>query len=121
VDVSMWIVQGLLAGLFGGGGIMKVFMTKTARKVLSWAADMPTSRLRFIGTAEILGAIGIMVPLATGILPVLTPAAAIGFAVIQLLAFFTVHLPRKEIIAIPINGIILAMSLFVAVGRWPMA
>ena len=121
MNVALWIIQGLLAALFGGGGIMKVFMTKTARKVFNWAADMPAGVVRFIGTAEILGALGILLPLITGILPVLTPAAAIGFAVIQLLAFFTVHLPRKEISALPVNSILPAMSIFVAVGRWPPA
>lgn len=46
----------------------------------------PVSFIRFIGITEILDAIGIIAPYATGILPILTPLAALGFAVIMLLA-----------------------------------
>jgi hypothetical protein len=46
--------------------------------------------------------------------------AAIGLSLIQLLAIFTVHLPKKEYGVIPVNVIALALSIFVAVGRWSL-
>jgi len=50
----------------------------------------------------------------------LTVLAAIGLALIQTLAIFTVHLPKKEYKVLPINVVLLALSLFVAIGRWGM-
>jgi uncharacterized membrane protein YphA (DoxX/SURF4 family) len=76
--------------------------------------------LRFVGISEILGAFAMILPMVTHILPWLTPVAAIGLATIQFLALFTVHIPRKEYFAIPINGVFMALALFVAIGRWPL-
>jgi uncharacterized membrane protein YphA (DoxX/SURF4 family) len=120
MNAALWIVQGLLAALFGVAGIMKIFMTKNAQKMWGWAADRPVGFVRFVGTADILGAIGILFPEITGILPLLTPVAAIGLIVIQLLAIFTVHIPRKELNALPFNVLLLAMAVFAAVGRWAL-
>ncbi len=48
---------------------MKTFFTNMAQKQLSWARDRPKGFVRFVGTAEILGALGVVLPLLTGILP----------------------------------------------------
>jgi uncharacterized membrane protein YphA (DoxX/SURF4 family) len=56
----------------------------------------------------------------TGILPWLTPLAAIGLALIQLLAIVTVHVPKREYKVLPINVILLLLAVFVAVGRWDL-
>jgi uncharacterized membrane protein YphA (DoxX/SURF4 family) len=52
-------------------------------------------------------------------MPWLTPLAAIGLALIQILAIFTEHLPKKEYNVIPVNVVLLALALFVVIGRWP--
>lgn len=53
----------------------------------------PETLLRFVGLKVILGALGLMLPLASAISPWLTPLAALGLVIIQLLAIFTVHIP----------------------------
>lgn len=59
--------------------------------------ESATSHLpvKVIGLLELLGVFGIIIPQLTSIMPVLTPMAAIGFALIMLVAFM-IHLKRKE-------------------------
>lgn len=71
--------------------------------------------MRAIGAVEALGAIGLVLPWATGIAPILTPLAAVGLAITMVLAG-VVHLRRKENFAI--NLVLLAMAVIVAVGRF---
>jgi hypothetical protein len=68
----------------------------------------------------VLGGLGLILPLVTGILPWLTVLAAIGLTLIQLLAIFSEHLPKKEYESIPLNIVLLALSIFVVVGRWTL-
>jgi hypothetical protein len=56
--------------------------------------------------------------MVTGILPWLTPIAAIGLSLIQLLAIVTEHLPKKEYNIIPVNILLLGLAVFVVFGRW---
>jgi hypothetical protein len=88
---------------------------------MTWARNRSEGFIRFVGIAEILGAIGLVLPLLTGVMPWLTPLAALGLAIIQLLAIFTEHLPRKEYGVIPLNVVLLALSLFIVFGRTPVA
>jgi hypothetical protein len=60
----------------------------------------------------------LILPLLTGMLPWLTVLAAIGLTLIQVLAIFKEHLPRKEYQSIPLNIVLLALSIFVVIGRW---
>lgn len=115
---ALWIVQGLLAVMYGMAGIMKTFQISKAREQLPWAKNRSDGFVRFVGTSELLGALGLILPLLTGILPWLTPVAAIGLTLIQLLAIFTEHLPKKEYNVLPINILLVALSIFILVGRW---
>jgi 4-hydroxybenzoate polyprenyltransferase len=87
---------------------------------MTWAKDRSDGFIRFVGTSELLGALGVVLPLATGILPWLTPLAAIGLALIQVLAIGTEHLPKKEFKVLPVNLVLLALSLFIVIGRWSL-
>jgi uncharacterized membrane protein YphA (DoxX/SURF4 family) len=118
MNIVLWVVQVLLAGMFGMAGIMKTFQTAKAKEQMPWAKNRSDTFVRFVGVGELLGALGLFLPLMTGILPWLTPLAAAGLAAIQLLAIFTEHLPKKEYNVIPINILLLALSIFVVAGRW---
>ena len=120
MNIALWIVQGLLAAMYLMAGSMKVFQTAKfkADKNTAWASERPDGFVRFVGTSEMLGSLGLILPLITGILPWLTVVAAMGLALIQLLAMFTVHIPRKEYQAVPVNTVLLALSLFITLGRW---
>ena len=114
----LWAAQFLLAGMFGIAGALKAFRPKEwldAR--MPWAEDYDGPFVRLVGVAELAGAAGVILPMATGILPWLAPLAALGFAVIQVLAI-GVHHRRNEIAqALPINLVLFGLSLFVLWGR----
>jgi putative oxidoreductase len=118
MNIALWIVQVLLAAMYGMAGTLKTFKTAKAKEQMPWAKNHSDSFVRFVGISELLGAIGLILPIFTGILPWLTPAAAIGLSVIQLLAIFGEHLPKKEYNVLPINVVLLALSAFIVFGRW---
>ncbi|MCW5713639.1 MAG: DoxX family protein [Bauldia sp.] len=98
---------------------MKAFqpISKLATQ-MGWPGEMP-ALTRFIAWAEIVGAVGMILPIALNILPWLTPLAAIGFVIIQVLAI-ALHLRRGERSVLPFNLVLLALSLFVAIGRFEL-
>ncbi|MBV9692013.1 MAG: DoxX family protein [Ktedonobacteraceae bacterium] len=81
MTVSLWIFQGLLALLFLFAGSMKLVLPI---EVLTEQTPLPGLFLRFIGIAEVLGAIGLILPCLLRILPGLTPVAACGLLIIML-------------------------------------
>lgn len=118
MNIALWIVQILLAAMYGMSGAMKTFQTAKAKAQFPWAKNRSDGFVRFVGISELLGALGLILPIFTGVLPWLTVLAAIGLALIQVLAIFTEHLPKKEFNVIPINIVLLALSVFVVIGRW---
>jgi putative oxidoreductase len=118
MNIALWIVQILLAAMYGMAGTMKTFQTAKAKEQLPWAKNRSDGFVRFVGTSELLGALGLILPLVTGILPWMAVLAAIGLTLIQLLAIFTEHLPKKEFNVIPINVVLVALAVFVVIGRW---
>ena len=78
---------------------------------------IPAGLRRFIGAAEILAGIGLILPALTGILPWLTPLAAVGLIIVMVGAVIF-HIPRKEYPNIAFNVILLALAAFVAYGRF---
>ena len=121
MNIALWIVQGVLGIFYLMVGAWKALMTEDVRKRMPWAAQSTAGFVKLVGTAEILGALGVVLPMLTGILPILTPLAAIGLAVIQMLAVVTVHLPRKEMNALPLNALLLGLAIFTAAGRLALA
>ncbi len=82
LHISLWVVQVLLALAFGMAGFMKVSMpiSELAAKGMGFVNHTSEGLVRFIGTVELLGALGLILPAATRIKPILTPIAAIGIA-----------------------------------------
>ncbi len=117
MNIALWIVQGLLAIMYLMAGVMKTFQTSKAKERFPWAKERSDGYVRFVGISELLGALGLILPLVTGILPWLTVLAAIGLTIIQLLAIFQEHLPKKEYNVIPMNIVLLALAVFVIYGR----
>jgi uncharacterized membrane protein YphA (DoxX/SURF4 family) len=118
MNIALWIAQGLLVAMYLMAGSMKTFQTEEVRPTMTWTQGRSDAFVRFVGISELLGALGLILPTVTGILPWLTPIAAIGLALIQLLAIFSEHLPKKEYNVIPVNVLLLGMAVFVAFGRW---
>jgi len=120
MNTILWIAQGLLAVMYLMAGIMKTFQTTRAKERMPWAKERSNEFVRFVGVSEMLGALGLIFPLLTGVLPWLTPLAALGLTLIQLLAIFTEHLPKKEYKVIPLNIVLVALALFIVIGRWTL-
>jgi len=120
MNTALWIAQGLLAAMYLMAGIIKTFQVARAKEQMTWAKERSDGFVRFVGISEILGALGLILPLLTGILPWLTVFAAVGLTIIQLLAIFQEHLPKKEYNVIPVNIVLLALAVFVVIGRWTL-
>src|SRR6476646_9349620 len=117
MNIALWVIQILLALAFLLAGVPKATQPIPAlSKRLTWAKDVPAPFVRFIGVAEILGALGLILPALTGILPWLTLAAAIGLAVIMVAAIIF-HILRGETNRIAFNIVFLLLLLFVTYGR----
>lgn len=118
MNVFLWIVAGLLALGFLGAGAMKLSQPREKlRANMAWVEDFSAPMVKFIGAMEVLGALGLILPAATGIAPILTPVAAVGLAVIMLGAIVT-HAKRKEYPMIGINAVLLILAVVVAWGRF---
>ncbi len=120
MNIPLWIAQVLLAAVCGMAGILKTFQTAKAKEQMPWAKTRSDAFVRFVGISELLGAFGLILPIVTGIFPWLTAVAAVGLSLIQLLAIFSEHLPKKEYNIIPVNAILLALAVFIIVGRWTL-
>jgi len=118
MNIALWIVQGLLAAMFLMAGFMKASKSKDElAERMAWVNDFSPSAIKTIGVLEILGAIGLILPWATGILPWLTPLAAIGL-VLTMIGAAIAHARRGEFPNIGMNVMLLLLSAFVAYGRF---
>lgn len=96
MHVAYWIVAGLLALFYlYGGGIKAIRSREQLLPMMAWVENTPMPAVRAIGTVEVLGAIGLILPPLTGIAPWLAFAAAIGFVILQIAAT-RVHLRRGD-------------------------
>lgn len=115
--IVLWIIQGLLALAFLLAGFMKGFTPlEGLKKNMAWVRVAPAAFVRFVGIAELLGALGLILPILTGIQPWLTIAAALGLIVVMLGASIF-HATRKEYSQIGMNIVLLLLAAFVVVGH----
>lgn len=118
MNIALWIVQALLAIAFGMAGLMKITQPKEKLAAQQpWVEDFAPTTVKLIGTLEVLGAIGLILPLLTGILPWLTPLAALSLALTMLGAMAT-HLRRHEYPNVVLNLVLLVLTALVAYGRF---
>ncbi|WP_371407830.1 DoxX family protein [Kribbella sp. NBC_00662] len=120
MNVFLWIVAGVLAAFFLAAGATK--LSQSRRKLLAnpnmkWVEDFSAGTIKLIGTAEVLGALGLILPGALDIAPVLVPLAATGLGLIMIGAIIT-HGRRKEFQPIAINIVILILTALVAIFRF---
>lgn len=121
MNITLWVVQVVLALLFLMAGFTKTFRPlETVAKSLPWVKEYPAWFTRFIGVSELLGAIGLILPGLVHILPWLTVVAAIGLAIVMVAALIF-HLIRREYTGLIAPLVLLVLTLFVAYGRWVLA
>jgi hypothetical protein len=117
VNYALWIVQVLLALLFLFGGGMKLVLPL---EKLTGPVPLPGAFLRFIGVAEVLGAIGLILPGLLRIRPGLTPLAAAGLVIIMIGAT-AIGLAVGDVAMTLVPLVVGLLAAFVAYGRWRLA
>ena len=115
MNIALWIIQVLLALLFLFAGAMKFIMP-----VEEMTKQMPVAVsglfLHFIGVCEILGGLGLVLPMLLRVKPWLTPIAAIGLVIVILGAItFSLQLGVMQAL-MPL--VVELLLIFVAYGRW---
>src|SRR5213593_2566039 len=117
LNLVLWSVQGFLAFVFLAAGAPKII----GRGLERWTgfSDLPRPLVISIGLAEVLGAAGLVLPMATGILPWLTPLAALGLAIIVLMAT-GFHLRADERVNALETGLWASIAGVIALGRWDL-
>ena len=118
LDFWVWVATALLALAYGMAGVMKTFRPiPDLAKMMVWPGDVPPPLVRFVGVSELAGALGLILPMLTLILAWLTPLAAIGLSLVQILAI-GFHARRGETAkSLPVNLVLLALSMFVLWAR----
>ncbi len=121
VNLTLWIITGLLAAVYLFAGVFKLILSKEKIASLtasaSWVEDFSAGSVKAIGAFEVLAAAGLVLPAVLDIAPVLVPLAALGLVVLMAGAVFT-RLRRGEARAMVADLVYLALASFVVWGRF---
>jgi hypothetical protein len=121
LNIGLWAAQILLACLYGFVGFTKLTQPIPAlAAMMVWPGLAPEWFVRFVGAAELAGAIGLIAPMLTRIQPRLTPIAAAGLVLLQICAV-AYHVTRGEFAVLPLNAVLLGLAAFVVWGRRNLA
>ena len=120
MNLALWIVAGLLAAIFILAGTNKLFIPQ--RKLAKapgggWVNDFSPGFIKTLGAVEIVGAVGLILPAALDIVPILAPIAAVGLATIMVGAAIMTS-RRQEFKHAVLNLTYLALAIFVAIARF---
>ena len=115
--LGLWAAQIALAFVFISAGFVKLTTPiPQLAAMMPWTGQYSETFVRAIALVDLAGGLGILLPALTRILPRLTALAALGCAVLQVIAL-VFHLSRGEAAVTPLNVVLLALSLFVLWGR----
>lgn len=119
MNIALWIVAALLAITFAASGVQKLAKSRQelAAAGMGFAEVFTSPSVKAIGILEIVGAVGLIAPTATGVVSVLAPLAASGL-VLLMAGALVMHIRRGEGRGIVVTSILLVLSLFVALGRF---
>ena len=117
MNVTLWILQGVLAVIFAVAGVTHFLPPEGLPEAMRGVAEMPAGVPYFIGAVEILAVLGLILPGLTGIQTRLTPLASAGLILVMVGAIVW-HAQREEFPNIVLNVILAVIAAFVAYGRW---
>lgn len=115
MNIVLWVLQVLLAMMFLWHGWL--FLSPPAELVDLMNAQFPLWFRVFLGGAEVLAAVGLILPGLTRILPGLTSLAAAGLMVVTASASI-LHTTRGETGSAVTTAILFVLLTFVAYMRW---
>jgi hypothetical protein len=117
LKIGLWTAQAIVFVLFTLFGGMKLFMpVDRLAEMWVWPGQVPSGFLHLTGILDIAGGLGVLLPAATRIQPRLTVLAALGCTLLQIAAIIF-HLSRGEAAVVPLNAVLLALSVFILWGR----
>ena len=116
-NIALWIVQVLMALAFASAGFMKLTSPIESLQAagMGWVNDFPAFMVRFVGISELAGGVGLILPAALRIKPVLTPVAGFALALVMVLAL-GYHVMKGEFQALPINIVLGGLSALIGWG-----
>ena len=120
MNITLWIIAGFMAAVFLFAGANKLLISQERLAKApggGWVLEFGPGFLKALGAAEILGAVGLILPAVLDIGPVLVPLAALGLALVMAGAA-TVTFRRQEFLHALLNLAYLALVTFVAWGRF---
>lgn len=119
--IALWILNALLALAFLAAGGLKLLKPRSALidGGMPWAADFSPLAVKTVAALEVLGALGLVLPLLTAVAPLLAPTAALGLTVLMIGAV-VVHRRRREPLVpaavLALLAIVSAVLGFIALG-----
>ncbi len=118
-NIPLWILQILMALAFLGAGYAHSigYERSITNPRMVWMTALPKRFVQLIGILEIAGAVALILPALTGILPWLTPLAALMLALLMVCAM-VFHFTRREFPNIVFNAILGVLSALIAYGRF---
>jgi DoxX-like family len=120
LNLALWISAGLLAVVLLVSGTTKLFVPKEKLATLplgGWTGDASVGFVKALGALELLAAVGLVLPAAVDIAPILVPLTAACVVLLMVGAMIT-HLRRHEAVGVVLNLAYLALAAFVAWGRF---
>ena len=124
MNTTLWITAGVVAAGFVIGGTALLLLPKEKYRALGanqhWVDDFGNGHLKTIGTIKVLGAIGLVLPAAVGVAPLLAPIAACGLMLFMAGAA-TTRLRRSEWAYMAGDIAFIAVFAFLAWGRFAVA
>jgi uncharacterized membrane protein YphA (DoxX/SURF4 family) len=118
MNIALWIIAGLLAAIFLASGAVKLIRPKEKlTPSMPIFEDFSAGSIKAIGALEVLAAAGLILPAALDIAPVLVPLAAVGLVLLMVGACIA-HARRGEAQGVVVTLVLLAVSVFVAWGRF---
>ena len=115
MNVLLWVLQALLAVAFFAHGAMLLFPPASIAELMN--ASMPRWFQLFLGVAEVLAAVGLIVPGLARKETWLVPSAAAGIMIVMICATIF-HLARGEVSSAISTFVLLVMATYVAYMRW---
>ena len=121
LKIGLWTAQVIVFVLFTLFGGMKLLMpVDKLAEMWVWPGQVPTWFLHLTGILDVAGGIGVLLPAITRVQPRLAVLAALGCTLLQIAAIIF-HLSRGEAAVVPLNAVLLALSVFILWGRGKQA
>lgn len=119
MNITLWIIAAVLALVFLASGTMKLIQPKDKLRASGqgWVENFSPGAIKAIGTVEILGALGLILPALLNVAPTLVPLAATGLSLLMIGAA-TTHARRQEFGNILVNILLGILATTIAITRF---